>query len=107
MARTVQSIVLRPSFLQMCSTELLGCERDLARDVELLAPNLYNLKKFVWDGIEIPASSMWASLRLGCPHLREIGTNLGGEPIDPGSEVGFTTLLCLQYSVLWLLEPEL
>ncbi|KAE9382452.1 hypothetical protein BT96DRAFT_1010620 [Gymnopus androsaceus JB14] len=36
---------------------------------------------------------MWASLKLGCPHLSEIGTNLGGEPVDPESELfGFPDL---------------
>ncbi|KAE9393891.1 hypothetical protein BT96DRAFT_978766 [Gymnopus androsaceus JB14] len=112
-ARTVQSLVLRPSFLQMCSKRLLARERDLARDVEFLAPNLYNLRKFVWDGIEIPASSVWASLKLGCPHLSEIGTNLGSEPVNPESELfrfsdltGFSLTSELHYDTLPNFDPS-
>ncbi|KAE9408964.1 hypothetical protein BT96DRAFT_932261 [Gymnopus androsaceus JB14] len=111
-AHTVQSLVLRPSFLQMCSKKLLAGERDPARDVESLAPNLHNLRKFVWDGIETPASSMWASLKLGCPHLREIGTNLGDEPVDPESELfafsdltGFSLTSELHYDTLPSFDP--
>ncbi|KAE9394247.1 hypothetical protein BT96DRAFT_923674 [Gymnopus androsaceus JB14] len=86
-ARTVRSLVIRPSYLRRTSKKRLAGEQHLSSCVERLAPKLHNLRKFVWDGIEIPASSMWASLRLGCPRLKEIGTNLGGEEIDPESEL--------------------
>ncbi|KAE9400161.1 hypothetical protein BT96DRAFT_659538 [Gymnopus androsaceus JB14] len=99
-ARTVQSLVLRPSFLQLSSEELLAREQDLARNVERLAPNLYNLRKFVWDGIEIPASSLWASLKLGCPYLKQIGANLGNEKLDPDSEVSSSISCQKQFSRL-------
>ncbi|KAE9400167.1 hypothetical protein BT96DRAFT_1019102 [Gymnopus androsaceus JB14] len=90
-------LLLRPSFLQLSSEELLAREQDLARNVERLAPNLYNLRKFVWDGIEIPTSSLWASLKLGCPYLKQIGANLGNEKLDPKSEFGDRDLPLLEH----------
>lgn len=71
----------------MWSKRRLAGERRLARAVEKLAPNMPSLRRFVWDGIEFPTSSMWASLRHGCPQLKAIGTNLGREQVDPDSEV--------------------
>ncbi|KAF9078229.1 hypothetical protein BDP27DRAFT_1311012 [Rhodocollybia butyracea] len=86
-ARLVQKLVLRPNYFRIATEKRLEDERELARAVELLAPHIPNLEMFVWDGIEIPFSAMWASLRLGCPLLKKIGVNLGVEPLDPDSEL--------------------
>ncbi|KIK63301.1 hypothetical protein GYMLUDRAFT_83848 [Collybiopsis luxurians FD-317 M1] len=86
-ARNVLSLVLRPSYLRKHSQKRLAGERDLVNAVELLAPNLYQLKRFIWDGFEAPPSRVWASLRAGCPQLKDIGTNVGNEALDPESEL--------------------
>ncbi|KIK63394.1 hypothetical protein GYMLUDRAFT_466528 [Collybiopsis luxurians FD-317 M1] len=92
-ACTVVSLVLRPCYLREYSKKRLAGERDLANAVERLAPHLHNLEKFIWDGIEAPPSQLWASLRAGCPQLKDIGTNIGNDPLDPESELfGFSNL---------------
>ncbi|KAJ3735421.1 hypothetical protein DFJ43DRAFT_1151101 [Lentinula guzmanii] len=83
-ARLVHSLVLRPSYLQKASKQLLEGEQELAFLLKQLAPNLPQLRKFVWDGLEVPESDIWAALRAGCPLLKEIGMNLG--PPHAGGE---------------------
>ncbi|KAF5346212.1 hypothetical protein D9757_014051 [Collybiopsis confluens] len=86
-ARSVISITLRPNYLLKANGERLAGEKELAHAVELLAPNLYQLQRFVWDGIENAPSKMWANLRAGCPQLKHIGTNIGNQLLDPDSEL--------------------
>lgn len=71
----------------MTSKKRLLKERELALGLQRLAPNLSHLRKFVWDGLEIPENDLWAALRAGCPLLKQIGTNLGCEQFDFDSEV--------------------
>ncbi|KAJ3881004.1 hypothetical protein F5051DRAFT_398614 [Lentinula edodes] len=86
-ARLVHQLILRPNYLRMTSKKRLLKERELALVLQRLAPNLTHLRKFVWDGLEIPESDLWAALRAGCPLLKEIGTNLGCEQLDFDSEL--------------------
>ncbi|KAF5345491.1 hypothetical protein D9757_013508 [Collybiopsis confluens] len=86
-ARTVVSIVLRPNYLLGATKTRLDGEQDLARAVERLAPYLYQLQRFIWDGIEAAPNEMWASLRAGCLQLKHIGTNIGNRKLDPDSEI--------------------
>ncbi|KAJ3810715.1 hypothetical protein F5876DRAFT_65376 [Lentinula aff. lateritia] len=86
-ARLVHQLILRPNYLRMTSKKRLLKERELALGLQRLAPNLSHLRKFVWDGLEIPESDLWAALRAGCPLLKEIGTNLGCEKFDFDSEL--------------------
>ncbi|KAF5371450.1 hypothetical protein D9757_009976 [Collybiopsis confluens] len=86
-ARNVISIILRPNYLLKANQKRLDSERELAQAVGLLAPNLYQLKLFIWDGIEAAPSKMWASLRTGSPQLKHIGTNIGNHQLDPDSEL--------------------
>ncbi|KAJ3987155.1 hypothetical protein F5890DRAFT_1499770 [Lentinula detonsa] len=83
----VHSLVLRPSYLQKASKQLLEGEQELAFLLKQLAPNLPQLRKFVWDGLEVPESDIWAALRAGCPLLKGIGINLGCKQLDPDSEL--------------------
>ncbi|KAJ3859713.1 hypothetical protein EV359DRAFT_67931 [Lentinula novae-zelandiae] len=86
-ARLVHQLILRPNYLRMTSKKRLLKERELALGLQRLAPNLSHLRKFVWDGLEIPKNDLWAALRAGCPLLKEIGTNLGCEQFDFDSEL--------------------
>ncbi|KAL0062561.1 hypothetical protein AAF712_010600 [Marasmius tenuissimus] len=95
LSRFVREIVLVPSNVkQGAMQKSVAGEVELARAVELLAPNLTSLEKFIWDGLEVPDDNLWLALQRCCPLLRTVGTNLGTRPISPESQLfAFDNLL--------------
>jgi hypothetical protein len=63
LAHYVHKLVLRPSHLQDPSPELFNAEIAISKAIELLAPNLYSLHTFIWDGLEMPEDYIWSTLR--------------------------------------------
>ncbi|ESK95406.1 hypothetical protein Moror_3844 [Moniliophthora roreri MCA 2997] len=88
LSRFVRELVLKPNYMKSGSIrKYLSVEIELARGMELLAPNLPSLERLVWDGSEIPDDYLWLALRKSCASLRDIGVNLGTKPVDPRSEL--------------------
>ncbi|KAK7036743.1 hypothetical protein VNI00_011409 [Paramarasmius palmivorus] len=86
LSRFVRELVLIPNHMKPGPTQKhLSSEVELTRAMELLAPNLSSLEKFVWDGSEIADDYLWVALRKSCPSLRDIAINLGTKPMDPTS----------------------
>ena len=59
----VQTLVIAPNFLEMYHKRLLKEELVIAKTLERIIPNLRSLRKFRWDGLEMPKDSIWSSLR--------------------------------------------
>ncbi|TFK23868.1 hypothetical protein FA15DRAFT_593397 [Coprinopsis marcescibilis] len=51
---------------------------DLSKDFVLLTT-------FDWDGLELPNDRLWDHLRLNCPLLKSVFTNVGEKPLEPES----------------------
>ncbi|KAJ7591728.1 hypothetical protein C8J56DRAFT_931645 [Mycena floridula] len=87
-ARYIRSLSLSPNYLKIYhSPKSLQNEIEVAQAVELLAPNLHSLEKFIWDGLGMPADSLWLTLRNCCPRLKDIGSQAGCETLDPDSNM--------------------
>lgn len=59
----VRTLVLQPNYLQDHRHHFLDAEKDIATTLSLVIPNLRSLKKFLWDGLEMPEDHVWAALR--------------------------------------------
>ncbi|KAJ7579719.1 hypothetical protein C8J56DRAFT_1058740 [Mycena floridula] len=91
LARHVRTLLLCPNYPKPVHVyqpeDLQQREAEILRIVELLAPNLHSLEKFIWDGLEIPDDHVWQTLHECCPRLRYIGSDVGSRPIDPESKM--------------------
>ncbi|EAU86530.2 hypothetical protein CC1G_10252 [Coprinopsis cinerea okayama7 len=58
-----------------------------------LADDLKGLVTFDWDGLEVPDDRLWDTLRLKCPLLKSVFTNIGQNPLNPETSLfSFTDL---------------
>ncbi|ESK95407.1 hypothetical protein Moror_3845 [Moniliophthora roreri MCA 2997] len=83
----IREMTLRPNYQAMAGSKRLKEETDLAMALELVIPNLHELRRFMWDGVEMLGNNSWRALRLSCPFLKNIGSNIGSRDIDPSSEL--------------------
>ncbi|KAK0193492.1 hypothetical protein F5146DRAFT_1030878 [Armillaria mellea] len=89
----IQKLTLRPShasgWAKSSGTEI---DEDWVSSVveEIVsAGHLRGLTSFLWDGMESPRDSLWTALRLGCPHLRTLGSSVGPrtQAVNPDSDI--------------------
>ncbi|KAK7036744.1 hypothetical protein VNI00_011410 [Paramarasmius palmivorus] len=80
-------MTLRPNYQALANAKRLKEESDIVIALELVVPNMQKLRKFMWDGVEMPGNRLWLALRYSCPDLKDIGTNIGTLDIDPNSEL--------------------
>ncbi|CAK5272179.1 unnamed protein product [Mycena citricolor] len=101
LCRYVQRLAVRPNYyLAWPVRDECLREDDLSDTICRLAPRLTNLRSFDWDGLEMPADRVWRALRLSCPSLTEVYTNLGCGSLDPQSELfKFSDLTVFSLSV--------
>ncbi|KAK0470112.1 uncharacterized protein EV420DRAFT_1498457 [Desarmillaria tabescens] len=89
----IQELILRPSHGSgwAKSSETKIDEDWVSSVVEEIISNghLRGLTSFLWDGMESPRDSLWTALRLGCPHLRTLGSSVGPRTqiVNPDSDI--------------------
>ncbi|KAK0476387.1 hypothetical protein IW261DRAFT_420416 [Armillaria novae-zelandiae] len=89
----IQELTLRPSHPSgwAKSSETKIDEDWVSSVVEEIvsAGHLRSLTSFLWDGTESPRDSLWTALRLGCPHLRTLGSSVGPrtQAVNPDSDI--------------------
>ncbi|KAJ7634859.1 hypothetical protein FB45DRAFT_910075 [Roridomyces roridus] len=102
-SRYIRRLVVRPNHVDRRSWQQPAKHLDEEWVVQSIiklakAGRLKRLASFFWDGSEMPQDdSLWSTLRLCCPELRAVGSNVGPKTINPASElfrfddlVGFT-----------------
>ncbi|KAF8148050.1 hypothetical protein B0H34DRAFT_738094 [Crassisporium funariophilum] len=52
-----------------------------------ISKDLTTMHTFDWDGLELPSDELWETLRINCPGLKSIFTNVGTRPLDPESSL--------------------
>ncbi|KAF4609532.1 hypothetical protein D9613_012248 [Agrocybe pediades] len=93
LAQLVRKMVLRPNYYLAWPREDKRIDEGRVEDMVIrLAMSgdgdaLAGLETFDWDGLEMPNSVLWTTLRLRCPRLKNVFTNLGRIPIDPDSSL--------------------
>ncbi|KAJ7443121.1 hypothetical protein FB451DRAFT_95207 [Mycena latifolia] len=97
----VRKLAVRPNYyLAWPAPDSTVSEAWVARVIEHLAPKFKRLRTFDWDGTEMPPDALWRTLRIRCPELTELFTNVGHQPLDPESELfNFDALTTFSLSV--------
>ncbi|PBK58264.1 hypothetical protein ARMSODRAFT_1091287 [Armillaria solidipes] len=89
----IQELTLRPSHASgWAKNSETRIDEDWVSSVveEIIsAGHLRGLTSFLWDGMESPRDSLWTALRLGCPHLRTLGSSVGPrtQAVNPDSDI--------------------
>ncbi|KAK2467745.1 hypothetical protein APHAL10511_000040 [Amanita phalloides] len=84
----IRRLVVRPNYyLSWPRRDKHLDEEWLARMIETVAPGLRGLTVFDWDGLELPGDPLWEALRVSCPQLRSISTNLGSRLVHSRSKL--------------------
>ncbi|PPQ85300.1 hypothetical protein CVT24_006411, partial [Panaeolus cyanescens] len=53
--------------------------------IQSISVHLTNMHTFDWDGLELPRDSLWDVLRLNCPNLKSVFSNVGTRALDADS----------------------
>ncbi|KAK0490092.1 hypothetical protein EDD18DRAFT_1080569 [Armillaria luteobubalina] len=86
--RYIHKLAVRPNYyLAWPRSDERIDENWVASAVESIAQSLTTMHTFDWDGLEMPKDSLWQTLRLSCPQLRTVYSNVGHLPLDPESEL--------------------
>ncbi|KAJ7753364.1 hypothetical protein DFH07DRAFT_921423 [Mycena maculata] len=90
--RYIRRLVVRPNHIDRRSQQPakhIDEERVVKSIMKLAtAGRLRRLTSFFWDGSEVPQDdSLWSTLRVCCPDLRSVGSNVGPKMINPDSEL--------------------
>ncbi|KAJ7108514.1 hypothetical protein C8R44DRAFT_884592 [Mycena epipterygia] len=90
--RYIRRLVVRPNHVDRRSQQPTKPidEAWVVQSIMKLATSgrLPRLTTFFWDGSEMPQDdSLWSTLRVSCPELRSIGSNVGPKSIKPDSEL--------------------
>ncbi|KAJ6609408.1 hypothetical protein B0H10DRAFT_1813767 [Mycena sp. CBHHK59/15] len=84
----IQKLAVRPNYyLAWPKVDQPLSEDWVASMISKIAQNLTRLHTFDWDGLEMPADSLWLTLRNACPELKQVFSNLGHQPLDPYSQL--------------------
>ncbi|KIM38487.1 hypothetical protein M413DRAFT_447723 [Hebeloma cylindrosporum] len=68
-------------------------ESWVVRQIHAISKHLTSMHTFDWDGLELPHDTLWETLRLNCPELKNVFSNVGTRPLDPHSALfGFSNL---------------
>lgn len=62
-------------------------EEWVVSNLQDLAESFENMHTFDWDGLELPDDRLWETLRLRCPKLKSVFTNVGTRPLDSNSRL--------------------
>ncbi|KAJ7289756.1 hypothetical protein C8J57DRAFT_1278375, partial [Mycena rebaudengoi] len=102
----IQKLAVRPNYyLAWPRIDDPLNESWVARMIYRLADKLTRLQTFDWDGLEMPMDDLWRSLRINCPELKQLFTNVGYRPLNPDSHLfKFDDLKCFSLSVRHGLE---
>ncbi|KAJ3562318.1 hypothetical protein NP233_g9653 [Leucocoprinus birnbaumii] len=90
----VKKLAVRPNYYLSWPRPDEHLEEDwVVEKLESLACSFENLHTFDWDGLELPDDRLWETLRLRCPKLKSVFTNVGTRSLDPSSRLfDFTDL---------------
>lgn len=62
-------------------------ERWVVDMIKEIADGLTSMHTFDWDGLELPKDCLWDSLRLRCPQLKSVFSNVGHWALNPNSSL--------------------
>ncbi|KAJ7158293.1 hypothetical protein C8R43DRAFT_1105626 [Mycena crocata] len=90
--RYIRRLVVRPNHIDRRSQQpVKPIDEDwVVQSIVKLATTgrLTRLTSFFWDALEMPQDdSLWSTLRVWCPELRSVGSNVGPKSINPDSEL--------------------
>jgi hypothetical protein len=85
--RHIRKLAVRPNNAEWTLPEEPINEVAVSDLVSRMAVQLTSLHTFIWDGLEQPEDQLWLKLRKSCPHLVNIGTTVGEEPVENTSHV--------------------
>lgn len=109
--RWVRKLAIRPNYyLSWPKADKAVDEGQIASSlVQVTSQGLLNeLHTFDWDGNEMAPDLLWDALRVGCPALRTVSSNVGYNPIAPGSSMWrFRNLRAFSLTVRHGLEGDL
>ncbi|KAJ7121008.1 hypothetical protein C8R44DRAFT_623441 [Mycena epipterygia] len=81
-SRHIRKLAVRPNNAEWTLPEDPVNEVVISNLISRMAVHLASLHTFVWDGLEMPEDQLWLRLRKSCPHLVNIGTTVGEEPVE-------------------------
>ncbi|KAJ7757156.1 hypothetical protein B0H16DRAFT_679861 [Mycena metata] len=79
--RPIRKLTVRPNDLEWTLPEE-PINDKLSLLVSRMAVYSKLLHTFIWDGLEQPSDEMWLKLRNLYPHLVNIGTTVGEDPVE-------------------------
>ncbi|KAJ7851989.1 hypothetical protein B0H13DRAFT_2399116 [Mycena leptocephala] len=85
--RHIRKLAVRPNNAEWTLPEEPINEVAVSDLVSRMAVQLTSLHTFIWDGLEQPEDQLWLKLRKSCPHLVNIGTTVGEEPVENTSHL--------------------
>ncbi|KAK0242499.1 hypothetical protein EDD85DRAFT_292416 [Armillaria nabsnona] len=100
LARHVTKLIVHPNNIEWTATDVSLNESGVVDLLVRAIRYMPSLHTFFWDGVEMPDDYLWLVLRNSCPLLKNIGTSVGTQRLDPASNLyDFTDLTSFSFII--------